>query len=264
MRTGHLLPFLPLVLALAVASGGGCQTGGRTDRTVYEGPPPAAASDLRLDVVNPSGAVTVVADPTATQVLVRTRVRINRHVARDRALELLERPWAIAQTAELGPGQQELRISVDDIASEEPGAQVDLTVTLPSATGVRIRSDAGPVDLLGVGGDIDVQAGLYQRGGGPVLVRTARAIDRPISLSSTAGDVVLVLGPRARGAFDLAAREGQVRSLPRGVRVENVVAGDRSWRGVIAGGDNPVVLRTRQGDVRLLVREDPEAYRPRP
>ncbi|MDX2146715.1 MAG: hypothetical protein SFZ23_04265 [Planctomycetota bacterium] len=230
--------------------------GARNSRVAISGAQEAGdrASPLAIDVSNQVGSVTILSGPGVKDWSVRTRVRQGQ-----------KRPVEEAVSAELvtAPEGRTLRV----LAAHPDGAATDgyainLTIRVPAAAGVRVRTGQGNVSIRNVNGPIDVQVGegadtpasgsqaaSDAKLAGNIDVRTNQAITTPVLLATPRGDVRLSATEGSSGALDLTASQGSVEvRAPKG-RMSNVRPGARQWRGEYNAATHPFRLFTGDGTV---------------
>jgi len=224
----------------------------QVDRFTVDVPP--GASYLGMDVRNELGGVEIRVDPTAERIRVETVKHVPRTVAKEQRAAVLER-IDVYPDLEAPPSRRGVvHLTVEGRNGEAPGERsADLFVVTPRCDGVRVQA-AGDVLLVGVGGAIEVE---NERGA--VDVRTARPVAEPVALITGAGNVYLQIPPESVAEFDLQAPQGRARF--RSMLAPLVAATYTPHRviGVLNDGDNPVLLRSGDGDVAVIVIENPEA-----
>jgi len=160
--------------------------------------------------------------------------------------------WIGAEVIEQD-GHSILRI----LSQKEPGADrhaaTDLVIALPRCQGTLIRNGGGDVTLVGVSGAVQVENGLESGRGGRIELRTDAPIAEPILLANATGDIHFQVSPAAAGQIDAGTSDGRVRLVVRAGSIRNVIHDPSHWSGTLNGGTNPVTLRTRSGNIRLVV-----------
>src|SRR5690606_14548021 len=193
-----------------------------------------------VDISNLRGNITLRVDPRAERISVRPTIRLDKDGPAHFDLDLVESSVDVAAEVQDRGGLPALAITTTSTSDPE-GFFVDLDVRVPSAEGVRVRSSGGTIRLENVRGAIDVESV-----SGPIEVRTEHALVQPVSLSTGAGDVFLVVSPRTTGRVTMRSYGGKcyLESLSRDARVLNTVVTENSLTSSINGGTNPVELRT--------------------
>lgn len=248
-----------LAVLAAACMLGGCSGPVKQDIEVA-GPGLSAAGRPALDITNRNGSVRVEVDPRLTQPVVQAKVRS----ASDSELkpkEAAEHVWVAAETVNEG-GRQILRVLAEPKEGAPESPRIQLLIKIPPTSGVIVRNAGGPVELVGVGGPIEVENGIGGGPGGRIEVRTDEIMTYPVTLTTTDGAVFYQVPPASTGRFDILSEEGKARFVAEGGTVSDIQAAEDHWVGTLNRGDNPVILRSRSGYVRAMVRRDPIAYVP--
>ena len=211
-----------------------------------------ALSGAGLDIENPYGSVTVHVDPNAKDIHVRS---VRRWMKRGgHGGHSLEDVSINAETTQPVQGRSITHINVDAPMANDL-VHVAMTVTTPRCDGVRVRS-GGAIMLRGVGGAIQAETAH-----GHIELRTNDELGDPVALVTQIGDVRLYLSPAATGDLQAEAPSGQVRIMSSSTPFLNVEASLNSYRGMINHGENKMMVRTEDGDIRVQIMKDPDAYR---
>jgi hypothetical protein len=205
-----------------------------------------------VEVENQSGTVTVIVDSE------ERRPRVTADIYPDARMTKSMRESAAAGSAfsaEVadGDGGPVLRVRGGPPQEMEGRAEVDLTVRLASCRGVTVRNSGGAVRLVNVAGPVTVENGVGGGEGGLVIVRTGEPVTEPMTLTTTEGDVFLQVPPASAGRVDLLSLDGEAAFRAQGGRLTDVSPTFSSYRAVLNGGENPIVLRSGRGMVRITV-----------
>lgn len=261
---------LGLGVLVATALMGGCRTGDAAavvgqaseswGRLEPSGPRPDGWGAVAVDIDNHAGSVVVEVEPWREEAVVEARTRWTRGAS----LESWDRGnvpvAAVAEFVEGPEGRTTLRVRTEPKHGAPMETHADLVLRVPNCEGLRVVNADGPVLLVGVGGAITVDNGRSSQPGGRIELRTNRALRDPMALVTTEGRVSVVVTERSRGDIDLYTADGHADLTARRGAFENVRPGRGRWRGVWNGGDNPLLVRSGRGEVRLVVTDDPERY----
>lgn len=246
-RHSRLLTCLTMVLLVGAAALTGCARRGG-DLTLRS----PALSGAGLDIENPYGSVTVHVDPHAKDIHVKSVRRwMKRGGHGDYSLEDVS---ITAETTQPIQGRSITHINVEAPMASDL-VHVAMTVTTPRCDGVRVRS-GGAIMLRGVGGAIQAETAH-----GHIELRTDDELGDPVALVTQTGDVRLYLSPAATGDLQAEAPSGEVRIISSSTPFLNVEASMHSYKGVINRGENKMMVRTEDGDIRVQIMKDPDAYR---
>lgn len=212
----------------------------------------AVAGPVAIDVELFAGNVAIEVDPKLTEATVRfTRVATHGSGRTDEAKASLVE---ISSFVDLVPSElgQTLVVRAETTCPEPWFQRADVLLRVPEAVNLRVRT-RGAVEATNIAGAIDVHSG-----GGEVRIATERAITRPVSVINDAGTIVFRVSGASRGAIDAQAVRGRVMHVVRegSMTVEPGTAHDRLL-GVFNRGDNPILLRAADGDVKFASVEAP-------
>jgi hypothetical protein len=153
-------------------------------------------------------------------------------------------------------GKRVLRVTGDSTQNPPGPVSLDLHIRIPRAWGVHVTNAGGEVELVGIGGPISVENGGPGKDGGEIQVRTGIPMKDAVTLTTTNGDVVYQIGPGSTGAIDLQANNGLTAVDSDAANVDNTVYQPDRWLGTLDHGNNPIVMRSGKGDVRIVVVEN--------
>lgn len=136
--------------------------------------------------------------------------------------------------------------------------QIRITIISSDIHGVRVQTTRGDVDVQGVSGSMDIRTS-----DGDVRIATRLPMTDSVSIDNHRGNIMYRVRPESSGLIDATALGGEsVLYVPFGGSLilpnttrEHLVAS-------INGGDNPIVLRTVDGDIRIAVTENPMRGQP--
>jgi hypothetical protein len=253
MRIGWLLA---LLLPLAML---GCNRGARVDAPI-RGLEVAPDFGPTLDITNFRGSVRVEVDPRIKTPTVTARVRPDVRSFRTKKAELAAKVQVQADSA-IENGRRVLRVTSAP-TGEADDVSVDLVVRVAASEGAHVRNTGGPVNLVRISGPISVINGLGGGDGGDVTVRTGSAMTAPVTLTTSQGNVLYQIGPGSSGDFDLQTDAGAAEFYAKIGRVAEARPEPTRYRGLLNDGNNPVSLRSGQGNVRVVVIQNADSYGP--
>jgi hypothetical protein len=208
---------------------------------------------LGVDVKNFAGDVVIDSNPTLERATVTiTRYATHGYQRTDEAEVSLD---TIDYSVELVPGELGQRLEIRTWTThDEPYFQrVRIKVEAPDIEGIHVRNEHGKVRARDIAGAVDIVTG-----GGDVRVMSTRPMTRPVTIINNDGDIDYRVRGESTGRLDLQAlrgrafadiRHGDVRVLP-GTDHDTVIA-------TFNEGENPIVMRAADGDIRLVVVPDP-------
>lgn len=207
---------------------------------------------MGLDVENFGGSVVVEVVPGLSKPEVRASVRDESNGFMRVLDDKMVKGWFSADLVNQN-GRPTLRVLTSRSSASKPPASVVLKLRVPAADGVRVRNSGGHVELRGVWGEIVVENGYRGGEGGDILVSTDRRLTDAVRLTTTAGNVELRTGMTSKGRFELNSSDGRMEINVRG----DVLTAQRrtasAFVGVLNGGENPIVLTSATGKIRVDV-----------
>ena len=245
-----------LVLVAAAACLAACGAPSQTRTMTLEAPGPA--EHLAVDVENFRGNVEVFADARRENIEVQTTIVASRDVPKENLPQVFESVAvnsAIEIEPAMGAGFNTLRVRT---ASLRPGASdvsANVVVRVPRCDGVRVLNTRGFVELVDVGGALEVN-----NVDGAILVRTTRALTEPVTLLTSNGSIYCQAPQGTTGDIDLHAIDGVLAFKDAFGSSTNTRHAPQHLSAQLGDGDNPIVMRTNEGQVRLLIMEDPLAF----
>ena len=209
---------------------------------------------VSVDVVTFAGDVTIRSTgdaPGDASVLVKPQSTHAFHRMGDAQASLKDIDWSVETVEE--NGRTIIRIRATTLYPESGLQRLHVTVNSPDIDGVRVDTTLGDVDLSEITGPIDVNSTR-----GDVDIVTGKALDDSINVSTTEGDITLRAGTGTRGRLDAFTIDGRVVcKVPKGKLRVHGRSSDRTMQGVINDGEQPVVLRTNDGTIRIVIKKYP-------
>ncbi|MBY0113700.1 MAG: DUF4097 domain-containing protein [Phycisphaerales bacterium] len=205
---------------------------------------------VALDVENPKGSVLVYVDSEATtpRVIARAGKRTgepSENYNGDR--------WVTAKITETD-GRAVLTVRNTERAPEEANYWVQLIVVLPSCDGVRIKNSEGLVDVRGVSGAVQIENGGAGLPGGPVQFESSKPITAPVTITTAGGNVDVIFATGTTGNIELLSGNGMLANISAWTgQLEHSTHKPGSFKGVLNRGQNPVKIKTNEGQIDLRV-----------
>ena len=211
------------------------------------------AGPVAVEVASFNGDVTIEADPgirTAIIEVSRTSlIAVDDPDVEDVGLDSI---WI---RPEVVPGDlgQVLLVTTGAEHPDRALLRTHLTILLPDIEDVTVRTTNGDVRLVDVAGTIHVETT-----NGDVAILTTRPLVKPVTVLDVNGDITYRVRGESSGRFDCRSIRGRV---VRRMLLGRVVVDPGSDRSTLLAtlnkGRNPVVLRTVDGDIHVMVVERP-------
>jgi DUF4097 and DUF4098 domain-containing protein YvlB len=264
---------MPAILVTLLAAGvvlAGCKSMGRffervEDKVVstadavwdfHRNDPPleyAIAGPIAIDIESFNGNVIIRANEELARATVAvTRRSVHGYGRRDEAIAALDEIDVDVQIVPSSLGQQ-LQIRTSTTNVEPHFLRTDITIEAPVIDDLRVRTSNGHVTAIFVAGDIDIATN-----DGNVRLMTPRALRRPVTITNIAGNIDFRIRGESTGLLDCRSIRGRVRhhamygtmSIHTGTSFDTLLA-------TLNGGENPVTLRTVDGDIRIAIVAEP-------
>jgi hypothetical protein len=209
---------------------------------------------VEIDVDCFRGDVIVKADPRLNEAFVRI-VRTGAH-GYDRHKEARASLDDITTSVELVPGTygQRLQVRTATMHAEPAFQRTDVYITLPLIEGMRIRTEDGNIGVVRGAGAMDLETS-----NGDVAVKTSVPVREPVTIISNHGGIEYITRAESTAKFDAKVVNGTI--MHHVVRGDlRVLAGtdETSFQATLNDGENPVILRSVDGDIRIKVVAEPE------
>lgn len=216
------------------------------------------AIDVEIDSIG--GNVTVIGDPNVNT----TTLEVTReaHHGYLRGTEPREALSLVDWTAELlpGPGPIEtLNVRTAYNGPEVWYLRTHIRIVTPNLESVRIHTVRGSVEVVNNTGPVDVHT-TY----GDILVATSHPQRGDNTLIGSEGDIDYRVPKGSTGMFDVQVVEGKIKTrITEGQwRYSKGVNRTDEVHAELNSGDNPIVIRTTEGDIRISVVKNPLGYGP--
>ena len=262
---------LALLAALALPMLGGCENiqrsfltvidvtaaglNGLQERAVKDDPLWVAIEEpVFLDVESFNGPVIVDVDPEADLgKVVFTRVASHGSKRKKEAEASLDQIGATVEMVTGDLGQPVLQVRVFTSHGEPHFQRVKTRIELPSIDGLRIRTSNGDVIAREIQGPLDIQTN-----DGNIRVLTHYPMTDDVTLVNNSGSVDYRVRGESTARFDAESRRGRVIHFVKyGQMTIDAGTDHNTLKATLNRGENLVVLRAADGDVRIGVVEDP-------
>lgn len=248
MKISRLLQTLPLMALVLVLNG--CQNPLRREASTTLG----VTGPVTINLESFGGDVIIHADPKYSSASIHFVMEAVHGPGREHeaALSLDE----ITYSARLVPGDlgQILVIRAATTHPEPYFQRVHITIDLPAVDGLRIITANGKVYAQGVAGETNIRTT-----NGDVRLMTNLAMTREVRITNVHGDIDYRVRGESRGNFNCVAVDGKVLHRVRfGAFVVHAGTDQDTLRATLNGGDNPIILSTSNGDIRIAVVDEPE------
>jgi hypothetical protein len=266
MRAGQTTRTVGVGAALAAAAAvvGGCGAGGvlrnpfNPQAWSYQSKEDEPAT---LQVVRPvaiavdsfSGDVTIVADErlAAATVTVRREATHGYKRKKEARRSLAEIDYSVEVVpGEVGPV---LQVRTWTSHAEPHFHRAHLRIDVPAVDGLTVRTRQGRVEATDIEGAVHIESS-----GGDVRIMTDRPMRRAVTVLTSRGDIDYRVRGESTGSFDCRAIRGEADYRVRyGRMILHSATGD-ALRATLNDGENPVQLRTTDGDIRIAVVHNPK------
>jgi hypothetical protein len=162
----------------------------------------------------------------------------------------------ISYTVEVVPGHMGQRVQVRTTTShaEAHYQRADVHIRVPEVDGIYVRTRNGRVFTRGIQGEVDIVTT-----NGDVRVLTNQRMNRSVTILNNGGNIDYRVRGESSGHIDAESIGGRVTHRIRYGRC--IVGPGTTYNRLNArfnGGDNPIVLRTVNGDIRIASVSEPE------
>ena len=211
-----------------------------------------AAGPISVDVETFNGHVVIEADPEAEGV--------SFHVQREgthgftRGKEAKAAMEGIIYTAAMAPGDLGPVLQVRTATgTPEPHFQLaNIFITAPAIHNVRVVTNNGSVRVKGMHGSADITTR-----DGDVLVMTNEAMTQPVTIVTSNGSIDYRVRAESTGYFDAETVRGAIKHRLMYGRYVMQPSGSNALRMTLNDGENPIRLRTVDGDICIAVVHNP-------
>ena len=239
-----------LMAASALCLGGCLNPDSLSYKSEYDQPRLLAVTGpVAVDVASFNGDVSIVVDPRVPYGSVRVRRRATHGYGRgSEAEEALEH---IQYTIDVVHGESgpllKVKTWTDDV--EPYVLRADLRIRLPELSGVTVQTQHGSVEAIGFDGPVQIETT-----DGGVRELTDRPVVQPVTVTNLRGDIDYRVGGGSSGKFDCQAVDGDVDQRVRLGRLIILPGTDSdTLLATLNDGQNPVRLRTSEGNIRIAV-----------
>lgn len=211
------------------------------------------ARPVAIDVESFNGDVIITADERLTAATV-TILREATHGYRrkeEAEASLAEIDYSLA----LVPGElgQVLQVRTWTTHAEPHFQRAHILIDVPEVDGITVRAQRGNVFVTNIEGAVDISTSQ-----GDVRVMTNLPMRRAVTITIRQGNIDYRVRGESTGALDCQAIRGRVDHRVMTGRL--IIDPDRDkgrLRATLNDGDNPITLRTADGDIRIAVVDNP-------
>ena len=215
-----------------------------------------------IDVVVDSfaGDVTVHADPRLDVTTVQvTRVSQHGYLRGTEPRQALE---YVDWTADLTPGPgpiETLRVKIDFIGPEPWFMRAHVRIETPDLDRVTVQTTNGDVSIQNNTGPVDIKTNL-----GDVTIASNHPLVDASTVLVVEGNVDYRVPGNSSGLFDVEVIDGDIEVwVPEGRwRYVSRTPKEDTINARLNDGENPVLLRASEGDIRIAVVADPTSFGP--
>ena len=162
----------------------------------------------------------------------------------------------VACAIELVPGElgQTLQVRTSTTNVEPHFLRANLYIEAPDIDGVTVHTGHGRVYVRNIRGPVDIATTEAD-----VRVMTNQPMIKPVTIVNRNGDIDYRVRGGSTGSFDAQTVNGRATTLIRYGEVRTIPpTRDDALRVTLNNGENPIVLRTVNGDIRIAVVDNPE------
>ena len=210
---------------------------------------------VSIDLDSFAGSVLVKANNNLSETLVTveraTRHGFPRYGEAGRSLDLIDYTVSLDRGTS---GEEIVVVRANSSGTETVLGRANVRIETPELGAVRIRTSRGDVQVLENRGSIDIVTSH-----GNVSVATPWSMRDSVSIMNREVDVEYRVRGESTGLFDLETVGGVVSTRCRYGRWMGADPENRADRviAVLNGGDNPIVIRTSDGDIDVAIVSDP-------
>lgn len=210
------------------------------------------AGPISIDVTSFNGHVVIEADEDAEQVHFQVVREGNHGLLRggeaEQAIQGIDYEAKIVP-GELGP---ELTVRTWTDTPESHFQMANIYIAAPAINNVKVVTNEGAVRVEGMQGTVDITTRE-----GDVVVMTNQPMTRPVTIVASEGSIDYRVRAESTGRFDAETVRGTVRHRLRFGRYTMEPTDHNALRMTLNDGENPVRLRTVDGDIRIAVVHNP-------
>ncbi len=212
------------------------------------------AGPVSVDVESFNGHVVIKADPKATGVTFQVQREGTHGLLRggesERAIE------GIDYTAEIVPGElgPVLKVRTWTDTPEPHFQMANIWITAPGIQNVKVVTKNGCVRVDGMSGSADITTRE-----GDIVIMTNEPMTRPVTAVTSEGNIDYRVRGESTGNFDAETVRGVIKHRLLYGRFTMEPSDSNALRMTLNDGENPIRLRTVDGDIRIAVVSNPVA-----
>lgn len=150
---------------------------------------------------------------------------------------------------ELGP---ELQVRTWTTTPEPHLQRAHIFITTPALQDVNVTTHIGSVRAVNMAGSVDITT--HE---GDVVVMTNEAMTQPVTIVTSDGTIDYRVRGESSGRFDCETVRGTVKHRLMYGRIHMQPSDNNSLHMTLNDGENPVQLRTVDGDIRIAIVHNP-------
>ncbi|MCH8342538.1 MAG: DUF4097 family beta strand repeat protein [Planctomycetes bacterium] len=211
------------------------------------------ARPVAIDVESFNGDVIITADDQLTNATVSILREATHGYRRKEEAQasLAEIDYSLA----LVPGEfgQVLQVRTWTTHAEPHFQRAHILIDVPEVDGITVRAQRGNVFVTNIEGPVDISTSQ-----GNVRLMTNLPMRRAVTITIRQGNIDYRVRGESSGALDCQAIRGRVDHRVMTGRL--IIEPDRDkgrLRATLNDGDNPITLRTADGDIRIAVVDNP-------
>jgi len=220
----------------------------------------ATTGPVSVDIDSFAGSVSVRANPNLSETLVSVERASHRGWFKYETAgeELARIEYQVDLERDLSGGEV-VAVRTDHVGPMSAFGRANIRIETPELESVRVRTTRGDVQVLDHRGEIDLRTSH-----GDVRVATPWPARDAVSILNQDGDVQYRIRGESTGRFDLETVNGIVHQRCKFGTWRGIGPDNRADRieAVLNNGDNPVVIRTSEGDIEVVVVPDPVGLGP--
>ncbi len=245
---------IPLVTMTILLAGGCVGGGGGVIRSADEPFVLQAIGPVEIDVESFNGDVIVETDEYTEWATVTVTRGVTHGFTRfkDARASLAEINYSIRMVpGEVGP-RLEVRTTTDSPEPHFHRAHVHITV--PGVERLHVRTTNGHVRATGISGPVDIETTR-----GDVRIMTELPMHNAVRIVNENGNIDYRVRGESTGRINAETVDGKViHRIRRGRLIVNSGTNDRRLYATLNDGENPIMLRTMRGNIRVAVVQNPK------
>lgn len=242
-----------IVIALVVLTLGGCTVRSVQDEAIILD----IAGPVAVDVLSFNGDVNIYADASLDHAEVEVvRAADHGYMREEESVVSLEE-IEYSAVLESGPTGPVLTVRTWTTHPEAHYQRANVTINLPAVEGLHVITTNGRVYATNIQGEVDISTTA-----GDVRVMTNWPMRKAVTIVNENGDIDYRVRGESAGAIAAFADGGQVLQDCRYGSFRLIEHFDDRMLASFNEGSNPIDLRTKDGDIRVAIVNDPTKVGP--